>query len=815
MGFFTWFVSRGLLLYADFWLFLFRFVFHFFSIPALIRTLFSPWKRLVSSPSGSVLNIGSQIESLSFNIISRGMGVVVRVFLIGIALVLLALVALVGAAGFIVWVFIPFLSLPAYFKWKNSPPVFAAQLISHLRTAVHPLDTLFSNPAGKFVLDRTGLHLAELKEHASRQLDFLGSLKPNSYADTLQAFLDHRVWPDTLFRRADTLAQDLVTAARWWDSLYNPDPAWHQLGGIGIGLDLIFGYTPHLDQYALPVSFTHHPSRLVGRDKLISRMERTLAAGSSVVLVGPPGVGKKTLLAEFSRRSSLGHLGSSMASLRILELNFNHVLSASPDVNVKKTILRFVFEEAASAGNVILIVRDLERLTTSWLEGFDFTDIVEKALEKKDLRLIALASSADYDRFLAPNMRLRKSFETIQIEPLDKNESAEILLDRATELEKSYPVTFTLPAIRKIMDDSVRYFTDVPFPESALELLGSVAGYRREQGGGRIVVDDVSAVLAEKTGIPFSHLSGEEKVRLGRLEEIMKERLVGQDLAVSLIARSLRSRAMGVGSDSRPVGSFLFLGPTGVGKTETAKVLAKVYYGDEKNILRFDMAEYAGHEGITRLIGSVDRNQPGVLITAIKKHSAGMLLLDEIEKAPPEIFNLFLTMLDEGYITDAFGRRINCQHLFVIATSNAGSELIRRLVTDGVTGENLQRQVLEHVLMQRIFSPEFLNRFDGVVVYQPLEKDHLAAIARLQLQDLVEKLEKKHVELEITDEVCMQVASDGFNPTFGARPMRRIIDLVLADVLSKAFLAEEIKPGDKIKIVPGSQPAQYSWQKVG
>jgi ATP-dependent Clp protease ATP-binding subunit ClpA len=269
-----------------------------------------------------------------------------------------------------------------------------------------------------------------------------------------------------------------------------------------------------------------------------------------------------------------------------------------------------------------------------------------------------------------------------------------------------------------------------------------------------------------------------------------------------LIGKILRSKATGVAETNRPLGSFLFLGPTGVGKTETAKVLSKVYYGEHSPILRFDMAEYAGEEGLPRLIGSQVTNQPGVLTTAIKNRPASLLLLDEIEKAPPQISNLFLSLLDEGVITDAFGRKINCQHLFVIATSNAGSEYIRQAVTQGTDREDLQNSVVNHVLEQGIFSPEFINRFDGVVVYEPLKPEHLELVARLLLDELAKNMQRKSIYLEFSPAAVTKLAREGYEPAFGARPMRRIIEVNLGDLIGKALLADEIKEGDSLKIEP-------------
>ena len=281
-----------------------------------------------------------------------------------------------------------------------------------------------------------------------------------------------------------------------------------------------------------------------------------------------------------------------------------------------------------------------------------------------------------------------------------------------------------------------------------------------------------------------------------------------------MIGKALRGRSVGVTKSDRPVGSFLFMGPTGVGKTETAKVLARTYYGSEDQILRFDMAEYAGAEGLERLIGSVSKNIPGALTTAIKNRPASLLLLDEIEKASEEIYNLFLALLDEGMITDAFGRKVNARHIFVIATSNAGAEFVRQQISKGVRGDDLQRGVVNYVLEKGVFTPEFLNRFDGVIVYEPLESEDLIKVATLMLNDLAKNLKKKEINLVVSQEAAAKLAKDGYDPAFGARPMRRIIDLYLGDIIGRSMLSGEIVAGDSIKIIPGAKEKEYSWEKI-
>ena len=329
----------------------------------------------------------------------------------------------------------------------------------------------------------------------------------------------------------------------------------------------------------------------------------------------------------------------------------------------------------------------------------------------------------------------------------------------------------------------------------------------------KITYEFIDVAYKWASGISFNDITQERKVQLTNLEAVIHERLINQNPAVDLIAKSLRAKTLDIGGQKKPLGSFLFMGPTGVGKTQTAKVLSNVYFGSEASMLRFNMNEYSEREGLERLIGSAVRREPGNLTTEIKNHPASLLLLDEIEKAPREVLNLFLGLLDEGEITDAMGRKILCRNLFVVATSNAGTENIRQLLEKGVDPADLQKLTLDYVLKERIFSPEFINRFDGVVVYTPLSEDNLKLVAKLKLTELVNNLKKKNIYLEVTDELVDKVAKDGYSAEFGARPMERVINLTIGDVISRAFLKDELASGDRITLIPEGGLNEYKIQK--
>lgn len=818
MGFLAWHYGEGLKFYVSRYIAAIRVVIHYFSLPLLIPTLFAPWKRLIVVSKKRGFDFIEYFQTLSFNIVSRFMGAFVRILLLITGTVLLVFVMIAGFLGVFAWILLPFLSIPVYLKLRADPKIIIPKLVEQMRSSgERRIQVLIKSAPGKYFVDHIGITAEELITNASDSVVQYSS-KITSFEGLIRLLLKSELWSNEFLRKYELIDEDLISTAKRWDKLQSDYAAVvdsSEIGSAGIGLELLWGYTPTLDQYGTDLSVDYDfANHLIGREEEVSRMERALTGDNGVILVGPPGVGKKTVVLEFAHKAMTGVLGDSLSYKRLVELDYNFVFSESVDLDQKKIKLAKILAESESAGNIILVIRDVHRFTNMDFDGVDFTDVFEQYLEKRKLKIIAISTDADYERYLAGNGRLRKYFETVKVSEPSMEQAMQILVEAANTWEKKQQFIITAQAIRKILNGSNEYITETPFPEKALELLDAVVMYHNQNTkSGSVTAEMVGQVLSEKTGISFAKLGKSDIAKLTNLEEIIHQRLVNQETAVELISKILRSKTVGVVKTGRPIGSFLFLGPTGVGKTETAKVLAKVYFGAESEIIRFDMAEFTGREDLERLIGSVDKNQPGLMTTAIKNKPAALLLLDEIEKAPPEVYNLFLSMIDEGVITDAFGKKINCGHLFIVATSNAGAEYIRQLVSSGSQNE-LQSQVVDYIMKQNIFSPEFVNRFDGVVVYEPLSEENLVKIARILLEELAQELKQKNVFMTISNEAAEKLAHDGYEPEFGARPMRRIIDLSIGDTIGKAILEGNIKGGDRVTLYPGSGKNEFIWQKT-
>ena len=346
------------------------------------------------------------------------------------------------------------------------------------------------------------------------------------------------------------------------------------------------------------------------------------------------------------------------------------------------------------------------------------------------------------------------------------------------------------------------FIQNVPFPEKAISLLSEVLSYVSSHAliGNVVTQDHVTEVISKKTGIPLGRIEGEEKAKLLNMEELLHNRIIGQDQAVKHVAAALRRIRSGITERKRPIGTFLFLGPTGVGKTETAKALAAVYFGSDERMIRLDMTEYQEAASINRLIGNADTAAEAQFANAIRENPFSLVVLDELEKAHPNVMNLFLQILDEGRLTDAFEKKVSFKNTIIIATSNAGAEFIREYVKTGQNLSSIATRLLEHLMKSSIFKPEFLNRFDATIVFSPLTMDEVKQIAALMLRGLAARLENKGYVVTMEDALADEAAKRGFDQIFGARELRRFIQEKLENVIADRIIKGEYKEGDTISL---------------
>jgi ATP-dependent Clp protease ATP-binding subunit ClpC len=364
-------------------------------------------------------------------------------------------------------------------------------------------------------------------------------------------------------------------------------------------------------------------------------------------------------------------------------------------------------------------------------------------------------------------------------------------LESVNYVEYKYNVFYPYQTLKKIVELSARYIHEVPFPEKALRLLEeSAVGLQGEKI--KIVTPaEIESLVSKRTNVPIGQVGEKEKDRLLNLESILHQRVIGQDEAINAVANALRRVRSGLTTGKRPAGVFLFLGPTGVGKTETAKALAESYFGSEKNMIRLDMSEYEQPDSLDRLIGTV-QNPAGILTDAILAKPFSLILLDELEKADKNVLNIFLQVFEDGRLTDPRGKVSDFTNSIIIGTSNAGSEFIRENV-GRLSAEQLKTTLIDQLQKQAIFTPEFLNRFDGVITFKPLTRENLTLVAGLMIGEINKQLEERKIRVEVESAALAKLIELGYNQEFGARPLRRVMEEKIENLLAKKMLEGVIK----------------------
>jgi ATP-dependent Clp protease ATP-binding subunit ClpC len=403
-----------------------------------------------------------------------------------------------------------------------------------------------------------------------------------------------------------------------------------------------------------------------------------------------------------------------------------------------------LFKEAVKAGNIILVIEHLPSfIASAFAIGTDVVEIMNPFLSLSDIQVIATANPTEYHNIIQTNPILAQRFDEVMVEEPQMNEVVKILENMAPSLERTHGIFFTYPAIEEMAIGADRYITTGVMPDKAVDLLSSIAPLAKQRNKKIIKKSDVIDLIEKKTGIPLGEVKDEEREKLLNLEEILHSRVIGQEHAVKAVAGTMKRARAGVRNVEKPIGSFLFVGPTGVGKTEVAKALAWAFFKNEESMIRFDMSEYQSSDSLNRLIGSFGENKSGVLSNALRERSYGVLLLDEFEKAAPDVHNLFLQILDEGYFSDMLGKKVVARNLIIIATSNAGSDLIWEHTKGGQDTSGLKDILIERIIKDGIFRPELLNRFDDVVVFESLDRQSLRKIGELKLLKLKRGLRNK------------------------------------------------------------------------
>jgi ATP-dependent Clp protease ATP-binding subunit ClpC len=573
----------------------------------------------------------------------------------------------------------------------------------------------------------------------------------------------------------------------------------------GLGRELSTGVPYELERFSYPLSahdiVFDQTADTINHLQIIQKIEAVLARNraANILLIGEGSTSGLDILAAVQSRIGKGAGLNALAGLEFFVLDYKQLLAAYPEKQALEHELYTILEQAADAGTYVIVIPELSHfIAEAALFDVDIPELLSVYLAIPTLHCIGIDTPHNYHTDLHPLDSFVRRFEEILLESSTVSDTIKILEPIALRQEMRRGVLFTYSALCSIAENADRYLTTSVMPERAIDLIHEIAHTAQKKGVVIIKSELVDAMVAEKTGMPVGPISLTEQNRLLHLEDILHERVIGQDKAVSAIARTMRRARVDITRADKPIGSFLFLGGTGVGKTETAKALAHTFFDSEANMIRFDMSEYSGDHTLGYLIG--DENGTGALTDKLQEHPYSVVLLDEFEKAAESIHDLFLQILDEGYFTSTDGRRINARNTIIVATSNAGSDLIRKTTSIRAGLPNLDSDIINHIIETRVFKPELINRFDSTIIFEPLEKDELTSVAKLLVGNLTKRVMDQGYHLIVTPALLTTLVEKGYDPKSGGRGINRVLQDVLEEKIAKKIISGEVRTGGYLNL---------------
>ncbi len=807
MNFFNWYFSRGLKSFVIAWKNLLFFWLRFFSVRRLFLTLFSNWKRDVLAGRQEGFHPILWIQDKIVNTVFRFYGACVRAVVIFTGLLIVLFWSLIGGFLILVWIFFPVILVFFFWQFFSGSSFFLVGLIFLIVFAIFILKGfLASLKKDIFEMSLNEISKESWFKRVIQRAGFAGNVDEIDWNDleSLKKVLKKNSLTQKEFNlilnwEIEKEQQKQKRRKFWiWENLIKIKP---------IGLYWSYGYTLNLNKYAIELSkrdFSDYGElSLFGYSNELEMLKLSLQRkrDNNILLYGDPGVGKQSIVHYLAREIRAGKLGSFLQDKRIFLLNFGDVISnlTNKGFNPEESI-QFLFKEAAFAGDIILFVNQVGRYlgTAENNSSINMSAILIEYLKLPSFMMIGTMITQSYKRLTKEGEAILKNFEIIEVKEPSKENVYRILIDKLKNEERKN-VIVTFQALREIYDKSGYINNQLPLPERAIDLLMELLIFSKRQGLSKISVDVVDDFITVKTGVKQGRLDKSEQDKLLNLESFIHKRLVGQENAVSQISNVVRKMRAGVNDKNRPVGSFLFMGPTGVGKTETAKALAEVHFGDEKKMIRMDMSEFQNSESISQLIGDQASKKIGILSSQVEQNPFSLILLDEIEKADSDILNLFLQVLDEGFLTDAFGKKISFKNNIIIATSNAGADYLKKLLDSNTSKEEIKKQVTDHIIKKNIFRVEFLNRFDGLIFFDSLDSEQLKKVTNLILKKFADKIYlDKNIKIIYKQSLIDEIINRGYDKIFGARSIKRYISKNIENLVAKKIISQEIQNGSEI-----------------
>lgn len=570
----------------------------------------------------------------------------------------------------------------------------------------------------------------------------------------------------------------------------------------GIGRDWAFGFTPLLNRYGQNISLgiAKHGSHYgwLMESAGVKAIETAFDNHTSAVaLIGPDGIGKSSSVYALAQKLIEGEKTSRrLAYHQIVSVNATDITSVARRPGDLENLMISLTNEASHARHIILFFDDAQLFFSDRPGSFDAGQILLSIIQSGTVPIILAFTPTDYQRLRTTNQSLASLLTPVIMQELPEEGVMRVLEDHAVSVENRNKVLVAYEALREAYRLSGRYEQDEAYPGKAIKLLQQAVSHTENEVLSAV---SVQKAIEQTRGIKVGTAVAAEADTLLHLEDKIHERMINQTHAVGVVASALRRARAGVANPRRPIGSFLFLGPTGVGKTELAKAVAATYYGAETNMVRLDMSEYQQPEDVSRLLSN-GQNESKSLIMAVRQQPFSVILLDEIEKAHPNVLNLLLQLLDEGQLTDVGGKAVSFKDCIIIVTSNAGAQTIRERVEKGETLESFQSEFTDQLINSGQFKPELLNRFDEIVLFRPLKPAELGQIVALMMKEINQTLSNQNITVELSSAAIEKVVAAGYDPRLGARPMRRVLQRAVEDTMAQKILRGEANPGDHIML---------------